>query len=199
MKIFILILFLGSTLEILMLELPQYSSIEIRGTSYIYLNIENYEKEEICINVAGNGTQRSSNGETEYYLNIEFNYYFSNTNIFYKYATIFIKPPTSISSTGNYITNSYSIRFYGENKYLIMRIINNNSENTLYKITQIKPKTNYSIFIIYTVFSLVIILAIIFCVRDCIGTKKSNKQCMDVQSLAPLDNQELTDEHNSQI
>jgi hypothetical protein len=84
-----------------MLELPQYSSIEIRGTSYIYLNIDNYEKEEICINVAGNGTQRSSNGETEYYLNIEFNYYFSNTNIFYKYATNVIKKISTLKKNLN--------------------------------------------------------------------------------------------------
>ena len=80
MKIFILILYLGLTLEISISELPQYSSIEVKGTSYIYLNLANYEKDEIYIDVGGEGTTKYSYGETEYYLNIRFEYFLSNSN-----------------------------------------------------------------------------------------------------------------------
>ena len=78
MKVFILILILGLTLQIYIL--PQYSSIEVKGTSYIYLNLANYEKDEIYIDVGGEGTTKYSYGETEYYLNIRFEYFLSNSN-----------------------------------------------------------------------------------------------------------------------
>ena len=167
------------------------------GTSHLYLSLANYEKDEIYIDVSGNGTRNSSNGETEYNINIQFLYVFSDTLYGSEYQTygFYINSPVSTSSTG-YVTNSCSIRYGGGRKYLLMKIINNDSNSyyKLYKITQTKPKPNWRLIIIYIVFSLINILAIVCCVRDCIGTKKSNKEYMDDQPLAPLDNQKVTDE-----
>ena len=80
-----------------------------------------------------------------------------------------------------------------------MKIVNKNSDsiNNLYKITQTKPKPNWRLIIIYIAFSLINILAIVCCVRDCRGTKKSNKECMVDHPLVPLDNQIVTDEYSS--
>ena len=78
MKVFILILILGLTLQIYIL--PQYSSIEVKENSYIYLDLSNYEKDIIYIDIDiyRNGTQKSVNDETQYYLNIQLYYFFSN-------------------------------------------------------------------------------------------------------------------------
>ena len=72
MKVFILILILGLTLQIYIL--PQYSSIEVKENSYIYLDLSNYEKDIIYIDIDiyRNGTQKSVNDETQYYLNTIF-------------------------------------------------------------------------------------------------------------------------------
>ena len=80
MKIFILILILGLTLEASISELHQYSSIEVKGESYVYLNLANYEKDEIYINVAGYGTKWSY-GNDEYHISIVFHYFLSNSNL----------------------------------------------------------------------------------------------------------------------
>ena len=78
MKIFILILYLGLTLEISISELPQYGSIEVKSGSNIYLNVVNYEKDEIYINVAGYGTINP--GDSESHLIMHFEYFLSNSN-----------------------------------------------------------------------------------------------------------------------
>jgi len=73
MKIFFLFLILGLTLESSISELPQYSSIEVKGNSYIYLNLANYEKDEIYIDVSGYGKPYGD----IYYFNIGFEYFLS--------------------------------------------------------------------------------------------------------------------------
>ena len=198
MKIFILILFLGSTLEISISELPQFSSIEVKGTSYIYLNIDNYEKDEIYIDVSGYGTQKYSYGETEYYLDIQFEYFFSNSNsdIDFQSNTFSIKSSVGRSFAGSYVTNNYSISLSEKKKYLLIKIIG--YSNVSYKITHTKINPMWTVYIIGGIFGLILIIALFCWVKDCIEKRRLNKKCKNIQPLVP-DNQALTTGYNSQI
>jgi hypothetical protein len=198
MIIFILILFLGSTLEISIYELPQFSSIEVRGTSYIYLNIANYEKDEIYIDISGYGTQKYSSGEIEYYLDIQFEYFFSNSNsdIDFQSNTFSIKSSVGRSSSGSYVTNNYSISLSEKKKYLLIKIIGHSYDS--YKITHTKINPMWTAYIIGGIFGLILIIALFCWVKDCIEKRRLNKKCKNIQPLVP-DNQTLTTGYNSQI
>ena len=109
MKVFILILILGLTLQIYIL--PQYSSIEVKENSYIYLDLSNYEKDIIYIDIDiyRNGTQKSANDETQYYLNIQLYYFFSNIIYSDGYHSKVIKMDiqTKEKLNGHILINSY--------------------------------------------------------------------------------------------
>ena len=192
MKDFILIImFLGLTLEIERYELHQYSSIEVKGTSYIYLNLNNYGKDEIYIDVGGDGITKYEYGDTSYYLKVKLEYFFSNLNSETEFEsnTFMEKSSVSSSATLGYVTYSYSISFKEKKNYLLMKIISSSYDKyEKYKITHTKTNPMWTIYIILGIFALIFIIIIIFWIKEKILKRRMEKNCAVVQPLVP-DNQ----------